>query len=45
MGDSIYRCPVCGDEFENVGEADRHFDYHRGSEYVATWEVKGGGEE
>jgi len=39
--DTIYRCPVCGEEFESYGAADSHYDYHKASEYIfASWEVE-----
>lgn len=32
-----YVCPVCEEEFERVGEADRHYNNHKPSEYILTW--------
>lgn len=38
---NVYRCPVCHDEFQYVAEADRHYDRHKPSDYITTWEVSG----
>jgi len=32
-----YICPVCDEDFERVEKADRHYEYHKPSEYIIEW--------